>query len=52
MIKLKFGTNFAVFILFFGIALIVAFQKQNYLEAALFLLLGFISLFADNFKKK
>lgn len=40
-------TNFAVFILFFGIALIEAFQKQNWLEAALFLALGVLSLWAD-----
>ena len=47
MKKVKFGTNFAVFILFFGIALIEAFQKQNYAEAAIFLALGGISLWAD-----
>lgn len=40
-------TNLAVFIIFFGIALIEAFQKQNWLEAALFLALGVISLWAD-----
>lgn len=50
MKNLKF-TNLAVFIIFFGIALIEAFQKQNWLEAALFLALGLISLWAD-FKKK
>lgn len=46
MKNLKF-TNLAVFIIFFGIALIEAFQKQNWLEAALFLALGLISLWAD-----
>ena len=50
MKNIKF-TNLAVFIIFFGIALIEAFQKQNWLEAALFLALGLISLWAD-FKKK
>ncbi len=40
-------TNIAVFILFFGIALIEAIQKNNWLEAALFLALGFLSLWAD-----
>ncbi|HJZ04931.1 MAG TPA: hypothetical protein VJ327_03630 [Patescibacteria group bacterium] len=40
-------TNIAVFIIFFGIALIEAFQKQNWLEAALFLALGLLSLWAD-----
>lgn len=47
--NLKF-TNLAVFIIFFGIALIEAVQKQNWLEAALFLGLGILSLRAD-FKK-
>jgi len=44
-------TNLAVFIIFFGIALIEAAQKQNWLEATLFLALGILSLWAD-FKKK
>ena len=46
MKKLKF-TNLEVFIIFFGIALIEAFQKQNWLEAVLFLALGLLSLRAD-----
>lgn len=43
----KLGVNFTIFILFFGIALIEAFQKQNWLEAGLFLALGIMSLWAD-----
>ncbi|MDD2753792.1 MAG: hypothetical protein PHT44_04255 [Candidatus Portnoybacteria bacterium] len=43
-------TNLAVFVIFFGIALIEAVQKNNWLEAALFLALGALSLWAD-FKK-
>ena len=43
-------TNIAVSIIFFGIAMIEALQKQNWLEAALFLALGVLSLWAD-FKK-
>lgn len=46
MKNIKF-TNLAVFIIFFEIALIEAFQKQNWLEATLFLALGVISLWAD-----
>ena len=49
MKNLKF-TNLAVFIIFFGIALIEALQKQNWIEASLFLALGILSLWAD-FKK-
>jgi len=43
-------TNLAVFIIFFGIALIEALQKQNWPEAILFLSLGVISLWADSRK--
>lgn len=46
MKNIKF-TNIAVFILFFGIALIEALQKQNWLEALLFTALGVMSLRAD-----
>ena len=44
-------TNLAVFIIFFGIALIEAFRNQNWLKASLFLALGIISLWADIGKK-
>ncbi|MEK9151785.1 MAG: hypothetical protein AAB692_00265 [Patescibacteria group bacterium] len=44
-------SNLAVFIIFFGIALIEALQKRNWLEAALFLTLGIMSLRADFIKK-
>jgi hypothetical protein len=44
-------TNLTVFILFFGIALIEAFQEQDWLQAVLFAALGILSLWAD-FKKK
>ena len=50
MKKIKAGLNLAVFILFFGIALIEAFQKNNWLEALLFVLLGIIFIWADNKK--
>jgi hypothetical protein len=43
----KLGTSFVIFILFFGIALVEALQKHNWLEAMLFLALGVISLWAD-----
>ena len=43
--------NLTVFILFFGIALIEALQKHNWLEAVLFAALGVLSLWAD-FNKK
>jgi hypothetical protein len=40
-------TNIAVFIIFFGIALIEALKQHSWLEAALFLVLGIISLWVD-----
>ncbi len=44
--KIKF-TNLAVFVIFFGIALIEALQEQNWLKATLFLALGILSFWAD-----
>ena len=51
--NLKIGTNFAIFIIFFGIALIESIQKHNWLEALLFAALGvmFFRAEADNQKK-
>jgi hypothetical protein len=51
MNDLKFGTNFTVFLLFFGIAVIEAAQNNNWIEAFLFLALGLLSLSADVKKK-
>ncbi|MEK6844416.1 MAG: hypothetical protein AABX83_03235 [Nanoarchaeota archaeon] len=39
--------NFAVFIIFFGIALIEALQNNNWIEALLFFALGLLSLWVD-----
>ncbi len=41
------GSNITVFILFFGIALIEALERGNWLLAGLFLALGVLSLRAD-----
>ncbi len=49
---MKLGTNTAIFILFFGVALAEAFQSRNWLLAGLFLIIGFVFLYADNQKKK
>ncbi len=51
MNNIKFS-NITVFILFFGIALIEALQKHNWLGAVLFLGLGALSLRADFSKKQ
>ncbi len=44
-------TNITVFVLFFGIALVEAIQKSNWIGAVLFLALGILSLRADFLKK-
>lgn len=48
--NIKF-VNFAVFVLFFGLALVEALKNGNWLEAALFAGLGILSLRADIYKK-
>jgi len=40
-----------IFVLFFGVALVEAFQSQNWLLAGLFLVIGLVFLYADNKKK-
>lgn len=52
MKKIKVGTNFTVFILFFGVALLEAFQTYNWLKAVFWLGIGIAFLVADNLKKK
>ena len=51
MIKKNTFINSAVFILFFGIALIKAVQEHDWLEASLFAMLGVLSLWGDIYKK-
>ena len=51
MNKIKLGTNFTVFLLFFGAAVLEEFQTSNWLRAAFWLLIGFVFLMADNLRK-
>jgi len=50
MKRIRIGTNFAVFVLFFGIATLEAFQTRNWLKAALWLAIGTVFLVADNLR--
>ena len=50
MNKLKLGSNFTVFLLFFGIAVLEAFQTKNWLKAAAWLAVAMVFLAADNLK--
>jgi hypothetical protein len=45
------GANFAVFVLFFGVAALEAFQTRNWLKAAFWLAIGLVFLAADNRRK-
>lgn len=49
---LKLGSNTAIFVLFFGVSLLEAFQSHHWLQALLWLALGFVFLRADAFKPK
>jgi len=51
MIKINFSANFAVFLLFFGVATLEAFQTQNWLKAGFWVAIGIVFLVADNRKK-
>ena len=44
--------NLAVFVIFFGLALIEAVQKHSWIEAGLFMALGVLSLWGDFRKSK
>ena len=51
MNRIKLGTNFAVFLLFFGVGLLEAFQTSNWAKAAFWIVIGIVFLLADNLKK-
>lgn len=42
--KLRVGTNFAIFILFFGLALIKSIKNNSWIEASIFFILGLLFL--------
>ncbi len=52
MKKITLGTNFAVFVLFFGVATLEAFQTRNWLKAAFWLAIGLVFLVADNLRRE
>lgn len=47
MKRLALGTNFAIFILFFGVALLDAVQTQNWLRVAFWVAIAAVFLWAD-----
>jgi uncharacterized membrane protein len=52
MRRIKFGTNFTVFILFFGVSMLEAFQSRNWLKALFWLMIGLVFLAADVLGRK
>ena len=51
MKKIKLGTNFTIYLLFFGVAALEAFQTRNWPKAAFWLAIGIVFLVADNLKR-
>ena len=51
MRAIKFGTNIAIFLLFFGVAALEAFQSGSWLKAGFWAVIGFVFLLADNVRK-
>ena len=51
MMKIKLGANFAVFVLFFGVAVIEAIQTKNWLKVGFWTAISLVFLFADNLSK-
>lgn len=51
MRMIKLGPNFAVFLLFFGVAVLETFQSRNWLKAVFWLAIGIVFLIADNIRK-
>ncbi len=48
---IKFGTNFAVFLIFFGCAALEGFQSGNWIKAGFWATIGVVFLVADNLRK-
>jgi len=51
MKKIRLSTNFTVFVLFFGVALLEAFQTRNWLKAIFWVAISIVFLAADNLTK-
>ena len=50
MTKIKLGTNFAVFVLFFGVATLEAVQTRNWLKTLFWVAISIVFLVADNLR--
>jgi len=52
MKKIRLGFNFAVFLLFFGLATLEAIQTGNFMRISFWIVIGLVFLLADNVKKE
>ena len=52
MSRLRLGSNFAVFALFFGLSLLETFQAVNWLRAAFWLAIATVFLYADRKRRQ
>ncbi|MEK6283874.1 MAG: hypothetical protein AABN95_26270 [Acidobacteriota bacterium] len=50
MKRIRLGSSFTVFVLFFGVAMLETFQTRNWLKAAFWLAIGLVFLVADNLR--
>jgi hypothetical protein len=50
--QFRLGTNVAVFLLFFGVSVLEAFQTRNWLKALFWFAIGVVFLLADNLKRR
>ena len=47
MMKIRFGPNFTIFLLFFGVATLEALQTANWIRAGFWLAIGCVFLYMD-----
>ncbi len=52
MKNIRFGANFTIFLLFFGVATLEAVQTSNWLKVAFWLAIGIVFLASDNLKSR
>jgi hypothetical protein len=52
MKKIHMGTNFAVFVIFFGVAVLDSFISGNLLWMAFWLVMGALFIAGDNLRKR
>ena len=52
MFKISAGANFTIFLLFFGVAVLEAFQTRNWLKCLFWLMIAVVFLMSDQSGKE